>query len=99
LGRLPTPSRLALEMALHEEQERRALEGELKALELAWQEAEEVAAMADDLLLPDRVLRMLGRAERSAGINETGGRIRDRLPPDIERPAARPGQTDRACGM
>jgi hypothetical protein len=62
LGRLPTPSRLALEMALHEEQERRALEGELKALELAWQEAEEVAAIADDLLLPDRVLRMLGRA-------------------------------------
>jgi len=62
LGRLPTPSRLALEMALHEEQERRALEGELKALELAWREAEEVAAIADDLLLPDRVLRMLGRA-------------------------------------
>lgn len=62
LGRLPTPSRLALEMALHEEQERRALEGELKALELAWQEAEEVAAIADGLLLPDRVLRMLGRA-------------------------------------
>ena len=51
LGRLPTPSRLALEMALHEEQERRALEGELKALELAWQEAEEVAAIADDLML------------------------------------------------
>lgn len=61
LGKLAVPSRLALEMALHEEQERRALEGELKALELAWQEAEEVAAIADDLLLPERVLRMLGR--------------------------------------
>jgi len=62
LGKLPTPSRLALEMALHEEQERRALEGELRALELAWQEAEEVAAIADDLLLPDGIRRMLGRA-------------------------------------
>ena len=61
LGKLPTPSRLALEMALHEEQERRALQGELKALELAWQEAEEVAAIADDLLLPERVRRLLGR--------------------------------------
>lgn len=61
LGKLAVPSRLALEMALHEEQERRALEGELKALELAWQEAEEVAAIADDLLLPERVRRLIGR--------------------------------------
>lgn len=53
LGRMGTPTRLALEMALHEEQERRALEGELKALELAWKAAEEVAAIADDLLLPE----------------------------------------------
>lgn len=66
LGRLPTPSRLALEMALHEEQERRALEGELKALELAWQEAEEVAAIADDLLLPDRVRTVLERLRPGA---------------------------------
>ena len=55
LGYLPTPTKLALEMALHEEQERRALEGELKGLELAWQAAEEVAAIADDLLVPDSV--------------------------------------------
>lgn len=40
-------------MALHEEQERRALEGELKALEAAWRRAEEIAAIADDLLLPE----------------------------------------------
>jgi hypothetical protein len=52
LGRLPTLHRLAFEMALHEEQERRALEGELKALEAAWQEAENIAAIADSLLLP-----------------------------------------------
>ncbi len=42
---LPTPQRLALEMALHEETERRALEGELQELERAWHDAEEVAAI------------------------------------------------------
>jgi hypothetical protein len=51
-------------MALHEEQERRALQGELKALELAWQEAEEIAAIADDLLLPDSVRARLDRSPR-----------------------------------
>ncbi len=63
LGRLPTPAKLALEMALHEEQERRALEGELKALEIAWQAAEEVAAISDDLLLSDEVRSFLARAK------------------------------------
>jgi len=53
VGRLPVSTRLALEMALHEEQERRALEGELRALERAWREAEEIAAIADGLLLPE----------------------------------------------
>ena len=50
--KLPKPTRLALEMALHEEQERRALEGELWRLERAWEEAEEIAAISDSLLLP-----------------------------------------------
>jgi len=49
---MPKPTRLALEMALHEEQERRAFEGELWVLEQAWREAEEIAAIADRLLLP-----------------------------------------------
>jgi hypothetical protein len=40
-------------MALHEEQERRALQGELKALEMAWRQAEEIAAISDNLLLPE----------------------------------------------
>ena len=40
---------LALEMALHDEQERRALHGELAALEAAWQQAEEIADIADKL--------------------------------------------------
>ncbi len=44
--------RLAFEMALHEEQERRALQGELLALEQAWREAEDIAKIADNLLVP-----------------------------------------------
>ena len=40
---------LALEMALQEDVERRALEGELAALEAAWREAEEIARIADAL--------------------------------------------------
>ena len=51
---MPKPTQLALEMSLHEEQERRALEGELWILEQAWKEAEEIAAIADNLLLPAR---------------------------------------------
>ncbi|HEY0020887.1 MAG TPA: hypothetical protein VGC13_31590 [Longimicrobium sp.] len=40
---------LALEMAVHEEQERRALDGELAMLAAMWRDAEEVAAIADRL--------------------------------------------------
>ena len=43
--------RLALEMAVHEEAERRALEGELTKLADEWKEAEEVAAIADDMFV------------------------------------------------
>lgn len=53
IAKMPTPTRLALEMALHEEEERRALEGELWRLERAWEDAEEIAAISDDLLLPE----------------------------------------------
>jgi hypothetical protein len=49
---LSAAARLALEMATHEDAERRALEGELHLLEDAWKEAEEIAAIADDLLVP-----------------------------------------------
>ena len=61
LRHLPAPARLALEMAAHEEAERRALEGELAALERAWRDAEEVAAIADDLLVPAGVRGALAR--------------------------------------
>ena len=47
--------RLGLEMALHEDAERRAMAGELALLEVAWRDAEEVAAISDDMLLPSEV--------------------------------------------
>ncbi len=55
---------LALEMALHEEQERRALEGELAGLEAAWRAAEEIAAIADRLAVPPEVESRLERMKR-----------------------------------
>jgi hypothetical protein len=61
---LDTPSALALEMALNEEAERRALEGELAALEAAWREAEEIAAIADSLPGEAAYNRLLDRLSR-----------------------------------
>jgi len=58
---LPAPSRLALEMILHESDERRALEGELAALEERWKEAEEIAAISDDLFVPANIVARLRR--------------------------------------
>ncbi|MBB4636822.1 hypothetical protein [Longimicrobium terrae] len=43
------PERLAFEMALNEESERRAMDGELAALEAMWREAEQIADIADRL--------------------------------------------------
>ena len=59
IAQFPIEIRLALEMAAHEEQERRALEGELALLEAAWREAEEVAKIADDMFLPDSTVARL----------------------------------------
>jgi hypothetical protein len=50
LAQLPMEDRLALEMAVTEDAERDALEGEMAELEAAWREAEEIAAIADGLL-------------------------------------------------
>jgi hypothetical protein len=52
---------LALEMALHEATEQAALEGQLAALESAWRDAEETAAIADDLLLPPEIDQAMKR--------------------------------------
>jgi hypothetical protein len=56
--------RLALEMVAHEEQERLAMEGELAVLAEAWREAETVAAIADDLLTPESILRRIRGARK-----------------------------------
>jgi hypothetical protein len=53
--------RLALEMAAHEETERQAMQGELAALEAVWRDAEEIAAIADSLTLPERITKRLER--------------------------------------
>ncbi|MES2523289.1 MAG: hypothetical protein V4617_11355 [Gemmatimonadota bacterium] len=52
---IPPAARLALEMSLHEESERRAMEGELHLLEAAWRQADEIAKIADELLLPSSI--------------------------------------------
>jgi hypothetical protein len=48
-------SSIALEMALHQEQERKALEGELVELRAAWRNAEEMAQISDNLLIPEDI--------------------------------------------
>ena len=69
IHRMPKPTRLAIEMAVHEEDERRALEGELWRLERAWRDAEEIAAISDSLLLPKHAEKFLadqsGRKEKT----------------------------------
>jgi hypothetical protein len=52
---IPRWLRVSLEIAAHEEAERRALESELAELAAEWKRAEEVASIADDLLLPEHV--------------------------------------------
>jgi len=51
--------RLALEMAAHEQSERQAAQGELLELERAWRDAEEIAAISDNLLLPPSIEEFL----------------------------------------
>ena len=66
LHRYPASVRLALEMAAHEESERLAMHGELAVLEHAWREAEEIAAIADDMFLPATVTTRLDALRRDA---------------------------------
>jgi hypothetical protein len=61
LHSLAPRDRLAFEMALHEESERRAMDGELAALELAWAEAEQIAKIADDMFLPTSIDEQLNK--------------------------------------
>ncbi len=73
LDGLPPEARLALEMAAHEEMERIALQGELQALEAAWREAEEVAAIADRLTLPAAFEEFIHRHRARDGALPEGG--------------------------
>jgi hypothetical protein len=52
-------------MALHEEAEMRALQGELTELEQAWRDAEEIAAIADNILTPSSIQKTLDRLRGS----------------------------------
>ncbi len=71
--RAPKAARLALEMAMHEHDEQRAMQGELKELEQRWRDADAIAKIADEMFLPDTVndtLLKLRDAENEAGPNE-----------------------------
>lgn len=61
LGTASPELSLALEMSLHEDAERAALEGELTDLEDRWREAEEIASISDNLFLPASVEAALAR--------------------------------------
>jgi hypothetical protein len=61
LNEYPIHMRLAFEMASHEETERAAMEGELQQLANDWKEAEEIAAIADNLFLPKSVTEFIER--------------------------------------
>ncbi len=67
LNHIPVAARLAFEMAINEDAERRALEGELAQLEAAWRDAESVASIADGLGLSARVERTLQALRRRVG--------------------------------
>lgn len=70
LKSLSPERRLALEMAANEQLEARALAGELAELERTWRDAEEVAAIADNLLVPPFVEQWIRRHTRGG---EGGG--------------------------
>ncbi len=79
LHSLDTVERLALEMALHEESERRAMQGELGALAAAWEEAEAIAKIADEMLQPDAIGERLAalRGQAAAGPSREASTDRD----------------------
>jgi hypothetical protein len=66
IDRIPSPMLLAMEMAAHEDVERRAMEGELAMLEAAWRQAEEIASISDNLLVPPTVEEEMKRLSNEA---------------------------------
>lgn len=65
LQALPAEMKLAVEMATQEQVEREAMEGELAVLEAAWQAAEEVAAIADNLFVPPSAEEFIRREKEA----------------------------------
>lgn len=66
----PPHVRLAMEMSVHEEDERRAMEGELRELEQRWKDADTVAKIADELLLPESIERDMEAMKTRNSIRE-----------------------------
>ena len=69
LKEYPEEMALAFEMATHEETERQAIEGELAQLEADWREAEEIAAIADNMFLPQAITDFVSRHRPAARKN------------------------------
>ena len=67
LGTIAPAMLLGLEMAANEEIERRALEGELARLEDEWRDAEEIAAIADNMFVPETVQKWID--DRRPGVD------------------------------
>jgi hypothetical protein len=65
IDRIPPTMLLAMEMAAHEDVERRAMEGELAILEAAWRQAEEIASISDNLLTPENVDEEFNRLRKA----------------------------------
>lgn len=76
---IPADLRLALEMAVNEENERSSARSELTLLAAAWREAEAVAAEVDELSFPAAVKEALLEVKRNIG--------RTRKPPQLDHTA------------
>jgi hypothetical protein len=59
LSAYPAEALLALEMAVHDDSERRAMDGELAELAAEWEIAEEIAGISDDMFLPASITERL----------------------------------------
>ena len=68
LASLHDPVRLALEMAIHEDEERRLLAGELSVLTWMWRREESLAAIADGLGIPEWLEQELLRRKLHSSI-------------------------------
>ncbi|MEP6832759.1 MAG: hypothetical protein ABJB74_05160 [Gemmatimonas sp.] len=74
LHNLPLSQRLALEMALHEEQERRAMAGELAELEREWRQAETIAGISDAMFESPAIEGKLARLKLSSATDHSSKR-------------------------